>query len=411
MENSIQTFVIVSSVFLGFFILVTVYLIVKLKLNDIALKKSEEKLKIFNETLQDIVTERTKKLRRSEKEFKSLYELHKEVLENSPAGIVKLDEKLKIEYYNPEMNKIINISVDESSKNIGKKLEKIKAFNNPEILSIVKDLQKGYEVSREVIFNHSDDKIFYVIMNGVPVFEDKKFAGAVLLASDVTPLKLAEQQIVASLKEKEVLLKEVHHRVKNNMQIISSMLKLQLDYIKDPSALEFSKNSHNRVKTMALVHEKLYQSNNLARIDFAEYVRSLTIYLLGYYGVNTRHVSLKTDIQKTLMDINTAIPCGLIINELFSNALKHAFPDERKGEISIKFSSESDMNTLIISDNGVGFPSEIDIENPGSLGLQLFNALVHQLHGKINLHINEPTTFEITFKKVILSTYSEIEDN
>jgi PAS domain S-box-containing protein len=409
MENQIQTFVIVSSVFLGFFILVTVYLVVKLKLNDIALKKSEEKLKIFNETLQDIVTERTTKLRKSEKEYRSLYELHKDVLENSPAGILKLNKDLKIEYCNPEMNKILNISGNKSSKSIGKSLYDIGVFKDSVVDSILHDLSKGYEVSRDVTFNHPNENVKYAIINCVPVVDDKKFSGAVLLANDVTELKQAENQIMASLKEKEVLLKELHHRVKNNMQIISSMLKLQLDYITDPTALEFFRSSHNRVKTMALVHEKLYKSDNLARIDFSEYVRSLTIYLLGYYRINTNRISIKSDVKDILMDINTAIPCGLIINELFSNSLKHAFPNEKKGEIIISFTSENDENTLIISDNGIGLPDDFDLENPRSLGLQLLNALVKQLHGKIQIHTNEFTTFQITFKKVFLSTYSGIE--
>jgi PAS domain S-box-containing protein len=409
MENQIQTFVIVSSVFLGFFILITVYLVVKLKLNDIALKKSEEKLKVFNETLQDIVTERTKKLRKSEREYRLLYELHKDVLENSPAGIMKLNKDLEIEYCNPEMSKILNINGNQAHKSIGKNLDEIEVFDNVIMKSILNDLSKGYEISREVTLTHNSDNIMYVILNCVPVFEDKQFSGAVLLANDITQLKKAEQQIMASLKEKEVLLKELHHRVKNNMQIISSMLKLQLDYIKDPIALEFSRSSHNRVKTMALVHEKLYNSNNLAKIDFAEYVRSLTVYLLGYYRINTNRITIKSDIQDVLMDINMAIPCGLIINELFSNSLKHAFPDKRKGFIEITFKSNEDENILIVMDNGVGLPPDIDITNPSSLGLQLMNALVQQLHGNIEFSMNEFTKFQVSFSRVFLSTYSGIE--
>ncbi|MCK4694692.1 MAG: hypothetical protein KAT74_02965, partial [Candidatus Cloacimonetes bacterium] len=140
MENQIQTFVIASSIFLGFFILITVYLIVKLKINDIKLKKSEEKLKTFNETLQDIVTERTKKLRESEKELRSLYELHKEVLENSPAGIIKLNKNLIIEYDNPEIDKILGLSEDISSKIQGKNIKDIPVFKDPEIETFFDDL-------------------------------------------------------------------------------------------------------------------------------------------------------------------------------------------------------------------------------------------------------------------------------
>ena len=407
MENQIQTFVIASSIFLGFFILITVYLIVKLKINDIKLKKSEEKLKIFNETLQDIVTERTKKLRESEKELRSLYELHKEVLENSPAGIIKLNKNLNIEYGNPEIDKILGLSEDISSNIQGKNIKDIPVFKDPEIETFFDDLLDGYEVSREVTLSNNDYKS-YVVLNGVPIFEDDKFIGAVLLINDITELKNAEDQIRASLREKEVLLKELHHRVKNNMQIISSMLKLQLDYIKDKRALELAKNSHNRVQTMALVHDKLYHSDNLARINFNDYIKSLSVYLLGYYGINSKRVKLIIKISKTSMDINTAIPCGLIVNELLSNALKHAFPDDRKGEIAISFEvNKNKTYNLKISDNGIGFPDNINIKNANTLGLILIKALVQQLHGEVVLHKKNKTTFEITFGDVFLSTYRE----
>ncbi|MBN1948869.1 MAG: PAS domain S-box protein [Candidatus Cloacimonetes bacterium] len=405
MENQIQTFVAISSLFLGFFILITIYLVVKLKLNDIKLKRSEEKLKIFNETLQDIVTERTKKLRESEKQYRSLYELHKEVLENSPAGIIKLNKDLEIEYDNPQMNKIFGFPAEIASQIQGRRITDIPIFQSPEISNFFDDLIKGYEVSRDIPFNDEKRK-FFVIMNGVPIFEDQQFSGAVLLINDVTQIKKAHEQIEASLKEKNILLKEVHHRVKNNMQIISSMLKLQLDYIKDKDALELSKNSHNRVKTMALVHEKLYQSENLAKINFADYVRSLTIYLLGYYGLNTKKINLISEIDEVLMDINMAIPCGLILNELVSNSLKHAFTEDRKGEIFISFKTKGDKNILTVSDNGIGLPDSVNLNNPGTLGLQLTKALVQQLHGTIDFHQNEKTIFQITFKNVLLSTYS-----
>jgi PAS domain S-box-containing protein len=222
-----------------------------------------------------------------------------------------------------------------------------------------------------------------------------------LSARDITARKQAEERIKASLKEKEVLLKEIHHRVKNNLQIISSLLNLQSGYIQDKQAGEMFKESRNRVKSMALVHEKLYQSKDLARIDFAEYVRHLTAHLLRSYGVNSHAIALKVNAEKVLLDIDTAIPCGLIINELVSNALKHAFPPGSEGEIRVDLHAEADNPdgrgrlSLVVSDNGAGLPSQLDFRHTESLGLQLVSTLADQLEGTIELDRQEGTTFKI----------------
>ena len=205
----------------------------------------------------------------------------------------------------------------------------------------------------------------------------------------------------ASLKEKEVLLKEIHHRVKNNLQIISSLLTIQAEKIKDHDALEYFKESQNRIVSMAIIHEKLYQSGDLARIDIAEYIRTLTNDLFHSYGVHSDVISLKINAKGNLMGIDTAIPCGLIINELVSNSLKHAFPAGKKGEISIDLSSHgNDHYVLNVSDDGVGIPENLDIDNTESLGLRLINTLADQLDGSIVLDRNDRTTFRIEFSEL-----------
>jgi len=220
------------------------------------------------------------------------------------------------------------------------------------------------------------------------------------LQQEVNERKRAEEQIKISLKEKEVLLKEIHHRVKNNLQIISSLLYLQSKNIKDQEALGIFRDSQNRVKSMALIHEKLYRSEDLARIDFAEYVRSLTNSLFGSYGVNSDAIKLKVNVDDFSLGLDTAIPCGLVINELVSNSFKYAFPDGRGGEIRIDLHTDNDGRlALIVSDNGVGLPEGLDFRNTGSLGLQLVNTLVNQLDGTVELDRSGGTEFKIIFQR------------
>jgi len=213
--------------------------------------------------------------------------------------------------------------------------------------------------------------------------------------------KRAEATLRASLYEKEVLLKEIHHRVKNNMQVISSLLNLQSSHLKDKAAIEMFRESQHRIRSMALVHEKLYQSKDLSRIDFSKYIESLIIFLFHSYQVNSDLVRMKTEVGDVLLGINSAIPCGLIINELVMNAVKHAFPGGRKGEIIVSLKpSGGDRFTLSVSDDGVGFPAGLDFHKTETLGMQLVTMLVDQLDGTISLERKRGTRFEIVFREL-----------
>ncbi len=215
---------------------------------------------------------------------------------------------------------------------------------------------------------------------------------------DITERKRDEEQIKASLAEKEVLLKEIHHRVKNNLQVISSLLRLQSRYIQDKTVLEMLKESQNRVRSMALVHEHLYQSQDLSRIDLAEYIHNLASNLFQAYQVNARGVKLNLKLAPAFLNIDTAVPCGLIINELVSNSLKYAFKDRNVGEVSIEFNRDSNnLFWLKVGDNGGGFPPDLDYKNSGSLGLRLVCSLVRQLQGNIELMPSSGTVFKISF--------------
>jgi PAS domain S-box-containing protein len=210
--------------------------------------------------------------------------------------------------------------------------------------------------------------------------------------------KKAEDRIVNSLKEKEILLMEVHHRVKNNMQIISSLLKLQAGYVKDKEALELFRNSQNRVKSMSLIHEKIYRSKDLASVDFEDYVKSLSYNLFSNYGINTNKVHLELKVAKHSIDMNKAIPCGLIVNELLSNSLKHAFPKGKSGKVVVGLSiNQKDEFELTVEDNGIGMQKEIDLDNLDSLGLQLIDALTSQLKGKIFFESNNGMKTKLVF--------------
>ncbi|NET46301.1 MAG: PAS domain S-box protein [Okeania sp. SIO2B3] len=217
---------------------------------------------------------------------------------------------------------------------------------------------------------------------------------------DITQRKRHEEQIKESLAEKEVLLKEIHHRVKNNLQVISSLLRLQSRYIQDERILEMLKESQNRVRSMALVHEHLYQSKDLSKVNFTEYISSLAAHLFQAYAVKARGVKLNLNVIPICLNIDTVVPCGLIINELVSNSLKYAFPEECQGEIFIEFDyDDHDQNQFIlkVADNGISFAQDLDYKKSGSLGLRLVCSLVRQLKGKIELINQVGTVFKITF--------------
>ncbi|MGE0562520.1 MAG: sensor histidine kinase, partial [Flavobacteriales bacterium] len=201
-----------------------------------------------------------------------------------------------------------------------------------------------------------------------------------------------------SLKEKEILLKEVHHRVKNNLQIISSLLNLQTNYIKDEEANDLFQETKNRIKTIALVHEKLYKSSDVEHVNINHYIESI-IELLSY-SYDKEYIDVSIDIEEFVFekfDMEKAIPLGLVVNEIVSNSYKHAFNKKLKGNININLYSQDKLATLIIADNGSGISKEIDLENLTSLGLELIDSLVNQLDGNYQIKNERGTTFSINF--------------
>jgi PAS domain S-box-containing protein len=220
------------------------------------------------------------------------------------------------------------------------------------------------------------------------------------IGHDITDKKESEELITQSLNEKEILLKEVHHRVKNNLQLVSSILNLQSSYVKDENILNVLKDSQNRIKSMSFIHESLYQNKNFSNINFSEYVTELSKNLVHSYSNYEGDVKLKLDIQNVFLNLDLAIPCGLIINEILSNALKYSFVEiTGKEELSVKMIVKGDDLILMIGDNGRGLPQEIDFKNTDSLGLQIVTTLVEQLSGTIELDTaKKGTNYSVRFK-------------
>lgn len=226
-------------------------------------------------------------------------------------------------------------------------------------------------------------------------------SACVLVGIDISDRQKAEEKLKASLKEKEVLLKEIHHRVKNNLYVVSSLLELQMSTIHDPQIAQLFQDSQNRIYSMALIHEKLYRSSNLAIINFSEYIEDLVTHFFDSYNVNANYIDLELQIEQISINIETATPCGLILNELLSNAMKHAFPDDREGIVSVEcYQDENQQIHLIIRDNGVGFSENFDFRETDSMGFQVICTLTEQLDGTLELNQDQGTEFHLTFSEL-----------
>ncbi|MDD4810807.1 MAG: histidine kinase dimerization/phosphoacceptor domain -containing protein [Methanobacterium formicicum] len=256
----------------------------------------------------------------------------------------------------------------------------------------------GKEIHHRVVRN--DGKIRHVaIVIRVTLPTKKSNVHVYGTVQDVTERTKVEEKLKKSLTEKEVLIKEIHHRVKNNLMVISSLLNLQSQYIKDEEALDIFRESQNRARSMALIHERLYQSPDLKRIDFGDYIQTLSNDLFHSCITDFSRVKLNINVENLMVDINTTVPLGLIVNELVTNSMKHGLAGKAEGEINIGFHKKGDEFVLVVEDTGVGFPDDVDFRNTSTLGLQLVNNLTTQINGKIELNRDNGTKFTITFKE------------
>ena len=348
----------------------------------------------------------------------------------SPDGIFIHDKKGKIVFANPSS---LQIGGMKSEKEVHDK--SIYDFIVPEYHKMVKQrgelLKLGKDVPfhkielskinnerisveyKPILIKYKEEDAILVVFHDIVVQEKlakeqtrAKVAEETnrLLKKEIDQRKQFEEKVKRSLQEKEVLIKEVHHRVKNNLQVISSILNLQSTYVTDEKTLDILKESQNRIKSMSFIHESLYRNKDFSNINFKEYVRNLTSNLLVSYSGLSKKITLKQKVDDVFLNLDTAIPLGLIINELMSNALKYAYLKKEKGKLEINVeATEKNKLKMIVSDNGIGIPDKINFRKTESLGLQLVNILVEQLRGTIKLDNTNGAKFTIVFNKQTLN--------
>ena len=264
---------------------------------------------------------------------------------------------------------------------------------------LFRQVKKGDSKQFEVkMKSKNGDFWLEIFMN--PIFDTEgKVAEISLVAHDISEKKITSIEIEESLKEKEVMLKEIHHRVKNNLQVISSILNLQSSFVSDPNTLEILQESRNRIRSMAIIHENLYRTEDFSSINFASYLQNLTSNLIASYRVNGE-VELKMDLKDIDLVLDQAIPCGLLINELITNALKYAWREGDRGVITINLREHNRMVELEIGDNGIGLPKDFDLIKSDTLGLQLVITLAEQLDAQLKVDVCDGTKYLLKFENI-----------
>ncbi|MFH0824022.1 MAG: PAS domain S-box protein [Pseudomonadota bacterium] len=352
-------------------------------------KKSEERIKA---TLEDKMRVE-EQLRESEQRFREIASL-------VPQFIYEMDLTGKFSFINEAAGDATGYTMDEFHGGVS--FGDVFSPEDRERMSEnMARILKG-EKSSGNVYNciRKDGTVFSILAYSSPVVAEGKIVGVRGVGVDITERKRAEDIIAASLKEKDVLLREIHHRVKNNLAVISSLLNLQAGYASDDNQRRMLEDAKSRIRSMVLAHEMLYQSENLADISAGDYVKRLSHHLVSQFGSVGHDINIRTEIDPGRLPLDTAIPIGFIITELLSNCFKHAFKGRDQGEITVSFRGvDDDTMELIVADNGIGLPEHPDLNNPQSLGFDLLAAFVAQLDGKMTIRINEGTLIRITFPK------------
>jgi PAS domain S-box-containing protein len=331
---------------------------------------------------------------------KQLEERFRQVVESAPNAMVMINRAGMIEMVNTQAERVFGYDRTEM---LGRPVEMLvpERFrpNHPGLRGAFfgRPQSRPMGAGRDLFALRKDGSEFPVEIGLNPIETDE---GTMVLSAivDISDRKHREEGIQASLREKDILLGEIHHRVKNNLQIVHSLLDLQSTNITDEHVLGMLRESQNRVRSMSLIHQTLYESKDFAQVDFRNFLDSLVPTLISSYKVGTERIKLVFRLSEVLLPINAAIPCGLVVNELISNALKHAFPNRRNGEITISLAYEGvGQVVLSVSDTGVGIPADLDLERTGSLGLQLVALLADQLGGGLTIQRSNPTRFDLRF--------------
>jgi PAS domain S-box-containing protein len=339
------------------------------------------------------------RLQQIENVLRSSEERFRRVVEAAPSAMVMINTHGRIEMVNTQAERVFGYTRAEM---LGQPVEMLVpgrfAGNHPPLREAfyAHPESRPMGAGRDLYALRKDGTEFPVEigLNPIEMADGKMVLSAIV---DISDRKQKEQRIEAALKEKDVLLREVHHRVKNNLQIIDSLLNLQMMRLDDPSVADMLRESQHRIRSMALIHQTLYQSEDFARVDFSRFIDSLAQTLTSSYGLDAGRIQVAVEAEPVALPINTAIPCGLAVNELLSNALKHAFPGQSQGRIVVGLAQDGDDTiTSWVADNGIGLPEAIDIDTTPTLGLQLVTLLADQVGGHLTLQRSNPTRFTLT---------------
>ncbi len=313
--------------------------------------------------------------------------------------IIESDANGVLKYVSPSTQQLLGYHPQEL---VGHSLyELIHPDDREKVRQIIEKSSNATEGLRvESRLKTAEGKYIWIETTGKPVVDENGFRGFIYSGRDITEQKKSAEYIKKSLEEKEALLREIHHRVNNNLQVISSLLSLQSDNVRDPRDHELFVESQNRVRTMAMIHEKLYQSDKFNSINFRDYLKTLINRLIYDYSQDMGNIDLDLDIENVELNIETSVPCGLIINELVSNSLKHAFPQGRNGKIIVKFHKIKDKYVLMVGDNGIGSLKKSVLESSKKLGFNLVKSLIKQLDASLEILESEGTLYRITFDEL-----------
>ena len=360
----------------------------------------ENNKKIGNRGVTQDITE----IKKAEEDLQSTKAELERIIESSPAAIIVLDFDGRVHRWSPAAERIFGWTEKEV---IGKPSPTVPQDFIEKLQIELDRLRNGKETLLNPLFTpfevegfKKDGTKIYLSLSVAPIPGlSGKPESVINVITDLSERKEFEEKLQESIEEKEMLLKEIHHRVKNNLMIISSLLNLQANYLKDQESKEIFKESQNRAKSMALIHQRLYQSTDLKSIGFKEYISTLARDLYQSYVKDPERVKLLLDVEDVNIDINTAIPLGLILNELITNSMKYGFPEDMEGKVFVDLHQKGDTYVLKVGDDGVGIPSDLDFRKTSSLGMQLINGLTSQIDGEVELNRDNGTEFVIKFKE------------
>ncbi|MDZ7715233.1 MAG: PAS domain S-box protein [Balneolaceae bacterium] len=327
-------------------------------------------------------------------------EMFRQLFQNAHIGIVMMDERQEVQLVNNAFERIFGYTSEE-----------IKGLDIDKVIVPESEMEEALQLSKNIFFGESseitakreakDGSLIDVLVYGVPVIVGGNTVAIFGMYVDITERKNAEERVRRSLKEKEVLLAEIHHRVKNNLAVITGLLELQRYNTPEKDAQDALYESQMRVNSIALIHEKLYQSEDLSQISFDIYIKELADIILKSMMQKNKNINLNIDADPVELTVNQAIPCGLILNEVITNSFKHAFEDSSDGRICVNFQSKDEGSLMLsIEDDGSGLPEDIDDKSEDSLGMTLVNTLTRQLKGESEfVNTGEGTKFVLTFEK------------